>query len=71
MLPVGVLKRCRVNMPRTIIFSQHYVECAQMYSKFEELLGRDFMEPPNAPNMVNYRLVDMYTQMHRNQYKYH
>ena len=48
-------------MPRTIIFSQHYVECAQVYSKFEELLGRDFKELPNAPNMVKYRLVDMYT----------
>ena len=28
--------------------------------KFEGLLGRDFTEPPNAPNMVKYRLVDMY-----------
>ena len=27
----GVLKSCRVNMP--IIFRQHYVECAQIYSK--------------------------------------
>ena len=59
---VGILKRLRVNMPRTIIFCRRYMECAQMYSTFEELLGKDFTEPPCAPNMVIYRLVDMCTK---------
>ena len=51
---VDILKSFRVNMPRTIIFCRRYMECAQ--------LGKDFTEPPNAPNIVKYRLVDMYTK---------
>ena len=51
-----------MNIPRTIIFCRHYMECAQMYSTFEELLAKDFTEPPGAPNMVKYRMVDMYTK---------
>ena len=58
----NVLKRLRVNMPRTIIFCRRYMECAQMYTAFEELLGDNFTEPPGAPSMVKYRLVDMYTK---------
>ena len=58
----NVLKRLRVNMPRTIIFCRRYMECAQMYSAFEELLGDNFTEPPGARSIVKYRLVDMYTK---------
>lgn len=53
------LKTLRVNMPRTIIFCRRYKECAEMYSAFEEMLGKEFTEPPN---LVKYRLVDMYTK---------
>ena len=59
---VDVLKKIRVNMPRMIIFCRRYMECARMYGTFEELLGREFTEPAGAPNMVKYRLVDMFTK---------
>ena len=33
-----------------------------MYCTLQKLLGNDFTEPPNAPNIVKYRLIDMYTK---------
>ena len=59
---VDCLKRLRDNMPRTIIFCRRYKECAHMYHIFEQLLGDQFTHPPNAPNVIRYRLVDMYTK---------
>ena len=59
---VSDLRHLRVNMPRTIIFCRRYIECAEMYCTFQKLLVNDFTEPPNAPNVVKYRLVDMYTK---------
>ena len=56
------LKGLRVNMPRIIIFCRRYMECAEMYTTFHELLGSEFTEPPGAPNIVEHRLVDMYTK---------
>lgn len=38
------------------------MECAQIYSLFQHCLRADFTDPPNAPNIVKYRLVDMYTK---------
>ena len=49
-------------MPRTIIFSRRYVECAQIYGLFQQYLNENFTDPPGAPNLVKYRLVDMYTK---------
>ena len=59
---VDCLKRLRTSMPRTIIFCRRYRECAQIYSIFEQSLQTAFTDPPNAPNLVKYRLVDMYTK---------
>ena len=50
------------SMPRTIIFCRRYVECARMYGLFEQYLSDSFTDPPGAPNIVRYRLVDMYTR---------
>ena len=49
-------------MPRTIIFCRRYVECAQIYGLFQQYLNESFTDPPGAPNLVKYRLVDMYTK---------
>ena len=54
---VGCLKSFRM-----IIFCRRYKECAQMYSMFEHALQTEFTDPPNAPNIVKFRLVDMYTK---------
>ena len=57
---VDCLRTLRDNMPRTIIFCRRYRECAHMYQLFELLLGDEFTHPPKAPNLVRYRLVDVY-----------
>ena len=56
------LQNLRTAMPRTIIFCRRYVECAQIYSLFQQCLKAEFTDPPNAQNLVKYRLVDMYTK---------
>lgn len=62
---VGTLMDClktfRTFMSRTIIFCKRYKECVQMYDMFEQSLQEEFTDPPNAPNLIKYRLVDMYT----------
>ena len=58
----SILQNLRTAMPRTIIFCRRYTECAQIYSLFYQYLRESFTDPPNAPNIVKYRLVDMYTK---------
>ena len=59
---VDCIKCFRTSMPRTIIFCRRYRECAEMYSIFEHSLHTEFTDPPNAPNVVKFRMVDMYTK---------
>lgn len=54
------LKNLRTSMPKTIIFCRRYMKCATIYDLFQQYLCEDFTDPPNAPNLVKYRLVGMY-----------
>ena len=36
-------------------------DCSNLYQFFENKLGRDFTEPPGAPSLSRFRLVEMYT----------
>lgn len=54
------LKNLKTAMPKTIIFCRRYNECAEIYSLFQQYLGEEFTEPPNAPDLVKYRVLDMY-----------
>ena len=56
------LGELRATTPRTIIFCRRYVECAQIYTHFQQHLNESSTDPPGAPNLVKYRLVDMYTK---------
>ena len=56
------LGELRATTPRTIIFCRRYVECAQIYTLFQQHLNESSTDPPGAPNLVKYRLVDMYTK---------
>ena len=50
----------RENMPRVIIFCKRCEECAILYQFFLSNLQDEFTEPVGAPNLSQYRLVDMY-----------
>ena len=40
----------------------NYNDCSQVYIMLEQLLGKDFTEPPGFPNLHQFRLVEMYTR---------
>ena len=56
------LKAPRTKFPRLIIFCKQYDECSRMYWLFKYFLKEEFTDPPQAPNLAKYRLVDMYTK---------
>lgn len=50
-----------VNYPKTIIFCCTYRDCIDRYSKMISALGSHKTEPPGYPNLLQYRMVTMYT----------
>lgn len=48
------------KFPRIIIYCQTYSDCSNLYLYFRRYLGIKFTDPPGAPDMPRFRLVDMY-----------
>ena len=48
-------------MGRMIIFCRAYEDVSAIYYYFKQKLGLGFTEPPGAPDLAQFRLVDMYT----------
>ena len=55
------LARQRISTDRMIVFCQTYDDVTSVYYYIKHQLGRGFTEPPGAPDLVQFRLVDMYT----------
>ena len=55
------LKRDRITYPKTIIFCRSYQDCIERYSEMIDSLGSHKTEPPAYPNLLQYRMVTMYT----------
>jgi ATP-dependent DNA helicase RecQ len=55
------LRNLRKSFPRTIIYCRTMDHCANLYIFFQNHLGTDFTEPPNAPSLSKFRLVEMFT----------
>lgn len=55
------LRSLRTKYPRTIVYCRTMEECANLYLYFQSNLGRDFYDPPGAPSLSKYRLVEMFT----------
>ena len=51
----------RTEMGKVIIFCRTYDEVTAIYFHFKQRLGIGFTEPPGAPDIMQFRLVDMYT----------
>lgn len=51
----------RTDMGRTLIFCRKYDEVTATYHFFKRNLGAQFTEPPGAPDLARFRLVDMFT----------
>ena len=56
------LKSERLSYPKSIIFCRSYQDCANMYAAVIHNLGKEKTEPPGYPNLLEYRLVSMYTR---------
>ena len=51
----------RTKFPRTIIYCQRCADCSDIFIYFQDYLGIDFTEPPNAPfEIPQFRIVDMF-----------
>ena len=55
------LKTNRVKVERTIIFCPTYDSTGRIYCYFKYGLGREFTQPIGAPNLPQFRLVDMFS----------
>ncbi len=59
----SVVKRIqeeRIACPRVIVYCTNYRDCANIYLNFITSLGNSFTEPPDAPDLPRFRLVDMF-----------
>ena len=50
----------RLDFPQTILYCRRYEHCSNLYLYFKRQLGMEFTEPPGAPDLPRFRLVDMY-----------
>ena len=55
----GLLKQ-RGEFPHTIIYCQRLPECGRIYRHLRYCLGKQFTEPVDAPDLPEFRLVDMF-----------
>ena len=55
------LKRDRISYPKTIIFCRSYQDCIEWYSEMIDSLGSHKTEPQGYPNLLQYRMITMYT----------
>ena len=54
------LQRERLIFPRTIIYCRRLSDCGDLYVFFRSFLCEDFTEPQDAPDLPQFRVIDMY-----------
>lgn len=59
----------KLEYPKTIIFCKSYNYCSSLYLSLIENLGSNKTNPPGYPNLVEYRLLSMYTRASTSQMK--
>ncbi len=57
---VHKLREVGINCPRILIYCRSYNDCADLYLLFRSKLGKYFTYPFGAPDLPQFRLVDMY-----------
>ena len=57
------LKRLRLQFPRLLIFCTRIADCSNIYELFANILRKEATEPVEAPNLSQFRLMDMYTSV--------
>ena len=57
---VEELRSARTSLRRTIIYCQKQEECSNLYLFFKMCMGNEILEPQDALDLPQYRLVDMF-----------
>ena len=55
------LKREKTLFPKTIIYGRTFAMWSNVYLFLKESLGQDFVHPSDAPDIPQFRIVDMFT----------
>ena len=56
---VRKLSFMRTNMHRVIVYCHRFEDCSDIYMYFKACLAENFTEPPGAPNLPRFRLIDI------------
>lgn len=57
---INKLKMEHSNFPRTVIYCRKLSDCGILYLIFKEYLGEKFIHLSDAPDIPQFRVVDMY-----------
>ena len=55
------IKMEKFYLPWVLIYCRKYQDCSSLYSFFKKGLGVAFTEPSDAPDIADFRIVDMFT----------
>ena len=56
------LKKSRQNYAKTIVFCNSYNDCSNLYAMIVQCLGKEKTVPPGYPNLLEYRMLTMFTR---------
>ena len=51
----------RTKCVKTVLFCYTLLDCGQIYAKLKRHLGNNITEPPGLPNIVEFRLISLFT----------
>ena len=57
------LRRLSIDYPKTIVFCRRYEDCSDLYLTIRRKLGGAITHPQNYPDLLQFRLVTMYTRV--------
>lgn len=60
------LREKRIGYPKTIVYVRTYRDCYDIYLMIRRRLGREILHPPEAPNLSQFLMVDMFTRVNTN-----
>lgn len=55
------LRSQRNATPKTVVFCRSLKKCVDIYDNISRQLGKDITEPPGIPNVLPFRLMDLFT----------
>ena len=58
----SVLMQKQIHSEKMLIFCRRYEDCYEFYRTFKTILGKQFTFPEGAPNLPQFRVVDMFTR---------